>query len=99
MTTTAPGAERCCVHDGTRDEPTEGCSCYCHKPAKPVAERCSCDPIPACLACGHIKPFGVWSATNSSIGICVACRDLAQVNNGPCSEERGCYCAEVRDAR
>ena len=48
-----------------------------------------------CLACGHIQPFAVFRCVEEglpSVGICAACRRLAQANRGPCSEKRGCGC-------
>jgi hypothetical protein len=47
-----------------------------------------------CLTCGHYKQLAIWSAEYPSVGVCYDCRELAQVNNGPCSPERKCECAK-----
>jgi hypothetical protein len=52
-------------------------------------------PYGECLCCGHVLPLGVWKdapLSDIEVGVCVACRDLAMPNRGPCSSERGCRC-------
>lgn len=37
------------------------------------------EPQHSCLVCGNRKPFGVWHASHPEIGVCVECREAAQL--------------------
>lgn len=51
-------------------------------------------PSGPCLICAHVHPFSVSSATHPKIGVCERCFFLAKGNQGSCTKERGCLCAD-----